>query len=94
MAPERTPERAARAPLARALDALRSGSLPEVADLLLQRFKALECSVVQGDWQTAEHIEVIPKDQVGLATLDEKRAAQKQQILEARLRDSKTARKH
>ena len=82
------------ATLARALDALKAESLPEVADLLMQRFKALECSVVQGDWQMAEHIEVIPKDQVGLTTLDEKRAAQKQQILEARLRDSKAARKH
>ena len=82
------------ATLARALDALRAGSLPEVADLFMQRLEALECSIVQGDWQMAEHIEVIPKDQVGLATQDEKRAAQKQQIMEARLRESKTARKH
>ena len=81
------------ATLARALDALKVGSLPEVADLLMQRFKALEVSIFDGDWRMAKHLELILKDQVGLTTLDERRAAQKQQILEACLRDSKAARK-
>ena len=41
-----------------AVDAVTSGHLPLVADLLMQRFEALELAVDQKDWMLVGHLEV------------------------------------
>ncbi len=62
-----------------AMDALAQSKLLELADLLMQHFKALEMLVETGGWGVARRMEVTPEDQVGLASLDEwERAAQEE----------------
>ena len=52
--------------LAEALDALAAGNLPAVGDLLMQRFKEVECKIQDGgDWGTASHLELISDRQWG-----------------------------
>ena len=58
--------------IAEALDALIAGNGTRTGDLLIQRFKALEASVVEGSWATARHHELIPEDGVGIASIAEK----------------------
>ena len=69
------------------LDALLSGNLPVVGDILMQRLKSLEQAVKDGNWQTATHLEVIPDTDVGLASHAEMRAAVKSQVQKAKLKD-------
>ena len=77
--PERVGPRTSRElqTLAEALDALASGRLPRVGDVLMQRFKALEASVTEGGWSVARRLELLPEAGVGLASLAERQAAAK-----------------
>ena len=73
--------------LAEAVDTLLEGNLPRVGDILIQRFEALESSVVDGTWALARHQELIPSADAGLASVAERSLAarlemQRQKLLE------------
>ena len=74
--------------LALAIDALCRGELPQVGDLLMQRFKALEMSVQDKSWAVAANLEVC-EDAVGLTTLEEKQAATRHTLLMQKLNEAK-----
>ena len=61
--------------IARALNALGHGELPELADLLAQRFKARETSVVKCNWNLARRMGLVPEQPAGLASYSERRDA-------------------
>ena len=50
--------------LAEALDSLLTGDLGRAGDILMQRFRACEMNVLEGDWQLARHLEIIPPNQI------------------------------
>jgi hypothetical protein len=54
--------------LALILDHLMDGRLAALGDVAMQRFKAVQTSVREGNWQTARHQELIEDD--GLLTTD------------------------
>ena len=60
--------------IAEAVDALVEGDVLRAGDLLIQRFKALETSVIDGTWLRARHHELIPEEGVGLASAAERQA--------------------
>ena len=60
--------------LAETIDALMEGDALRAGDLLIQRFKALETSVVDGTWSRARHHELIPEEGVALASAAERQA--------------------
>ena len=62
--------------LAVSLDALRSGDIEKVADLLAGRYLAVETSAFEGSWETARWLEV--------ARLEERGAAPAEVLLAAR----------
>jgi hypothetical protein len=53
--------------IARCIDLLKAGRLPELEDALAGRFLAVENAAMTNNWQDAQHLEVIPNRQVGLA---------------------------
>ena len=53
--------------LARCIDYLSSGKLCEVGDTLAGRFLAVEAAALTSNWQDAQHLEVLPQRQPGLA---------------------------
>ena len=57
--------------LAAAVDLLLARRLPELADLLMQRFKAIERNAIDGHWEIASQYEVRTSAAQGLATQDE-----------------------
>ena len=62
--------------LAEALDALIGGDLGRAADLLMQRFKAVELAATDaGGWAAASHLELIPEVNASSSTLSEREAA-------------------
>ena len=73
--------------LAMALDCLGRGDLPSLGDLLAQRFKALETSVVDGSWSVARRLELVPQDAM-LASTQERKAAAKEELLYAKLAET------
>ena len=76
--------------LAEALDSLASGNLPAVADMLMQRFKAVEQKVQDGGgWGTASQLELISDRAVGLTTLAEQTVAARQLLLRLKLDEAK-----
>ena len=74
--------------IAECLDGLLSGNLPRVADVLIQRFKALECSVADGNWTIARHLELIPSADVGLSSDRERAAATRVELDRRKLHDA------
>ena len=72
-----------------ALDCLAQGRLAEVADLLMQRLKALELAVKDGNWALASQLELLPRNEAGLVSQAEHQRAAKIQLLQARLHDVK-----
>ena len=71
--------------LAVALDQLVSGALPQACDTLVQRWKALECSVGEQGWSVARHMELIPSADVSLATESERRLGARMELDSQRL---------
>ena len=74
--------------LALAIDSLARGELPQVGDLLMQRFKALEMAVGDKSWAVASQLEVA-EDLPGLTTMEEKQAAARYALLQQKLADAK-----
>jgi len=50
--------------LAEGIDALLAGDLGRAGDILMQRFRACEVNVLDGDWSLAKHLELIPPHQI------------------------------
>ncbi len=62
--------------LSLAIDFLVSGEVARAADLLMQRFKAVELAAVsEAGWQVAQHLELIPSSEVTATGEDELRSA-------------------
>ena len=61
--------------LAEALDAILAGDLAGAGDLLMQRFRALEMATVDGNWDMARHLELIPDTAVSSVTVGMRKEA-------------------
>jgi hypothetical protein len=68
-----------------AVDMLCQGKVLEALDFLLQRQKALEVSVDQGNWTQARHLELIPQSDVTSWSRSDLKEAQKEQLLDTKL---------
>ena len=67
--------------LATALDHLARGELDQLADVLMQRYKAVEMSIADGTWTLAQRIELITDQGVGLVSNEEHVAAARAAML-------------
>ena len=74
--------------LCECLDALQDGALPQLADLLVQRLKALEVGVAEGRSGVADNLELTPRRHVTLASLEEQTSAAKAELAELKLREA------
>jgi hypothetical protein len=74
--------------MAQALDRLLNEEWDSLGDLLMQRFEALEFSITEGNWELASAIELIPKNSVGLTSLEDRTMGSRQRLLLSKL-DSK-----
>ena len=72
--------------LAEALDALLTGRFAEVGDLLMQRFRAIECAAVEGGWEMARHMELIPPMTATSVTQRERQDAASLELQELKVR--------
>ena len=71
-----------------ALDALTAGKVLRVADLLVQRLKALEVAAGPGGWGMAVHHELIPLEGSGLYSQAEQALAARKELLRLKLRET------
>ena len=71
--------------IAECIDALLAGDLPHLGDLLMQRLKAVQTAVVEGNWNLAQHLELIPTTGSNAVTQAELSAAQRTQLDQMRL---------
>ena len=71
--------------IAEAVDAFVEGNVLRAGDLLIQRFKALETSVIDGSWLRARHHELIPEEGVGLASAAERQAISRLELQHLKL---------
>jgi len=74
--------------LCAALDALRTGSLPRLADLLVQRLKACETAITTGDPEAASQLELIPRQDIGLTSIEERRVARRATLVDRKLKNT------
>lgn len=74
--------------IAEGLDALLSGDQVRAADLLVQRFKALEASIIDGNWSVARHMELIPDSTRGLTGTTERMAATRLELQRVKLQEA------
>ena len=79
--------------LAEAMDALVSGNLEILADVLMQRFKSIQISTVDGHWGLAQNVEVHRSGDLGLTSLVEREAAAEQYLREHRVSEAAISRK-
>jgi len=56
-----------------------------VGDLLVQRLKAIEMAVFDGNWNLARHLELIPPQEVTLVSVPEKAQAAKVELQRVKL---------
>ena len=75
--------------VAEAIDALGAGQLPELGDLLMQRFKALQTSVADGGWHLAKRMELIPDEADTVASFEERRLAARDELLHLKLDEAR-----
>ena len=68
-----------------AMDSLLDGDLGVVGDVLMQWFKALEGSLIDGGWELSRHLELIPPRAVSTATAEERERAGRLAAREATL---------
>ena len=69
-------------------DNCRSRRCSRAGDLLIQRFKALETSVIDGTWLRARHHELIPEESVGLASAAERQAISRLELQRRKLAEA------
>ena len=70
------------------IDALMEGDVLLAGYLLIQRFKALETSVIDGTWPRARHHELIPEDGAGLASAAQRQAISRLELQRRRLTEA------
>ena len=68
--------------IAEAFDSLGDGNLPKTADLLVQRFKAVEEPVKKWSWEDSSFLELIQSDAVSLTSQQDKLVAQRGCLLD------------
>ena len=73
--------------LGRAIDMLIQGQLGELGDLLMQRLKAVETSLVDQGWHSAKHQELIPPHAASLTTEAERRRTARLEISANKLKE-------
>ena len=74
--------------IAECMDALLAGDLPHLGDLLMQRLKAVQTAVVEGNWNLAQHLELIPTSGSNVVAPAELTAAQRTQLDQLCLQNS------
>ena len=74
--------------IAESIDALMEGDVLRAGDLLIQRFKALETSVIDGTWARARQHELIPEEGVGLASSEEWQAISRLELQQRKLAEA------
>ena len=70
------------------LDHLLSGRVAQATDTLVQRLKACEMSLADGNWSMARHLEIIPPSTASLVVSEERELAAKQELRNLKLRES------
>ena len=73
--------------LGRAIDMLIQGQLGELGDLLMQRLKAVETSLVDQGWHSAKHQELISPHAASLTTEAERRRTARMEISANKLKE-------
>jgi len=58
--------------IATTLDALIRGKSAEAADLLVQRFKAVELASTEGTWAMAQQVALVPESRISSMSLEER----------------------
>ena len=66
--------------LAVTLDHLLGGRLPQATNTLLQRYKACEMFLWDGNWVTARHLEIIPPSMASLVRSEEREMTARQEL--------------
>lgn len=74
--------------VAKALDLVAIGRHPEAADVLAQRYKALELQMADQTWARAQHLELLPPEGASLVEKDESLMATKEQNLDVKMKGS------
>ena len=74
--------------IAECIDALLAGDFSHLGDLLMQRLKAVQTAVVEGNWNLAQHLELIPTPGSNIVSPAELRAAQRTQLDQMRLQNN------
>ena len=84
--PERIPARELKT-LGRAADRLLQGRVAEALDILMQRMQGIEVAVEQGSWGQARWLELLPPSEVASWSRETLRLAQREELVEQRLRE-------
>ena len=74
--------------LALCLDTLLTGNVAGAADILVQRWKAVETAVQEGGWQLARHHELLPFQDVGLSNDAERTVVARAELERVRLEEA------
>ena len=72
--------------LAESLDAILAGDLGRAGDILMQRFRACEINLLDGDWEMAQHLELIPPHQISCVPNGMRQEMQREKRLADKLR--------
>ena len=74
--------------LALALDHLMTGNVASTADVLVQRWKAVESAIQEGNWHLARQLELLPFQDVGLSNDAERTVAARSELERVRLEEA------
>ena len=74
--------------LAKTIDMLMKGEVAQAADVLSQRFQAVETADAEGSWSTARHLELIPEARVSSVPQTDRRRAVRLENAEQKLKKS------
>ena len=72
--------------LAMALDSIITGDSTRAADILIQRFKAVETAHADGHWSMSRHLEALPEGRVGSLSISERERIIKAEANEIKLK--------
>jgi len=73
--------------LALSIDLLVRGDSARAADILMQRFKAVETASMDGNWAIAKHLELLPPTAVTAVPVQERESAALVEKAEVKLRN-------
>ena len=72
-----------------AMDSLLDGDVNLAADVLMQRFKAVETASTEGAWDRARHLDISQAHAVGPTSMEERLRVAKKELLEVKLAEAK-----